>query len=120
MLAILCSPVVVFLGGAGYLLWRDFGSVDNAVQGAILVCSGAVAFCAGSKEQRVRFIGFCFALAGQPFWLWTAWVHQQWAIVVLAFWYVACHARGVFNNRPWVTYLRDGSGQIVQTEIRRW
>lgn len=69
------------------------------VQLMIFACSGTVAFCVGSKSNRVRRIGFVAGLIGQPFWFWTAWANGQWAIFMLSFWYAFCYCRGILNLR---------------------
>lgn len=97
---LLFSPVLAVIVGVSILLFNDYGSVPELVQCGILVCSGMTALLVGSTKTRTRQTGFIFGLCGQPFWFYTAFTNDQWAIVLLAFWYSFCHARGIWNNQP--------------------
>jgi hypothetical protein len=59
-----------------------------------LFSGGSIFFLSGKRP----IIGFAMGLCGQPFWFYTAWQKGQAAILVLAFWYTFCHARGLIRE----------------------
>jgi hypothetical protein len=75
----------------------------NWMQVGLLVCSGTVALLSGSKKETTRRVGFCFGVAGQPFWFLSAWFSGQWAICLLCFWYAFCYIRGIVNTKKQIT-----------------
>lgn len=52
-----------------------------------------------SQDARPQWQRFAclFGLVAQPAWFYTAWTHEQWAIVAPAFVYTAGWMRGVYN-----------------------
>jgi hypothetical protein len=67
----------------------------NFDQLMIFLCSGgSIFFIAGRKP----IYGFILGLIGQPFWFYTAYTKNQPAILILAFWYTACHIRGIVRE----------------------
>lgn len=52
-----------------------------------------------SQEPRTRMWAGIFGLAGEPFWLTSAWLANQWGIMILAFFYAYSYWRVFDINR---------------------
>lgn len=50
------------------------------------------------KRESWRRYACLFGLAGQPFWIWTAVIHEQWGIQALTALYTWAWARGAWAN----------------------
>jgi hypothetical protein len=74
------------------------GSLDTIAQVGIGVFGASAVFLVGSKDRRVARWGFLCGLAGQPFWVYTTWHHQQLGILALTAYYTNSWARGAVNN----------------------
>lgn len=53
-----------------------------------------------SQDRRFSWSRWAcvFGLAGQPFWMLSAYKAQQWGILLLTCFYTAAWLRGVYNN----------------------
>lgn len=69
------------------------------VSQAIITCTG---FCSlylmASQEARVRMWGGIIGLSGEPFWLVTATINDQYGVMALCFVYGVNWARVAFSN----------------------
>jgi hypothetical protein len=54
----------------------------------------AIRLSQDADEQRRRF-ACLFGLAGQPFWIWSAWSAEQYGILLLTAFYTWAWAKGV-------------------------
>lgn len=64
-----------------------------------IIFTGVVAvFLSQDRRQSWRRFACFFGLAAQPFWLATAWIHEQWGIFAMSFLYGASWALGLWNN----------------------
>ena len=62
-------------------------SIDVIAQ-TVITCTGcSCLWLMASQEPRVRMWAAIIGLAGEPFWLLTAYLNEQWGIVALAFVY---------------------------------
>ena len=60
-----------------------------------LGCTGGVAiWLSQDKRDHFRRYACLFGLAGQPFWFYTTFTHQQWGIFMLSFIYTWSWYRG--------------------------
>lgn len=67
------------------------------IQAIILILSGLAIWLVSHRSPSVRRWGYIAGLAGQPFWLFTTWQHEQWGLVALSIWYTWAWSRGVLN-----------------------
>ena len=64
--------------------------------------TGVVAiFLTQQKNENIKKYGCLFGLAGQPFWLYSAYTSEQWGVFVLCVFYTYAWCLGVKNN--WFT-----------------
>ena len=59
---------------------------------------GGVAL-AMSPSRQLQAYGVLVVLCAQPFWFYSAYTAGQWGVVLLAFWFTFCHAKGIWNHR---------------------
>lgn len=60
---------------------------------------------ANDPRPRVRRFGCISGLIAQPFWYYTAYVHQQWGIMAASVFYSYSWARGFYYQ--WIKKPRD-------------
>lgn len=82
-------------------------TLDQIAQAAIVVSCFITSWCLGSREKQHRRWGYLASLAGQPFWLTTEWLHGQWGMLGLSFWFIFTGIRGYRNNRDAPTTCSD-------------
>jgi hypothetical protein len=70
----------------------------NWAQLGILIFGCMAAFLVTSKHAKTRKVGCFFGLCSQPFWLYSAYLAGQWAIVILSLYYAFTWSRGIVNN----------------------
>ena len=73
--------------------------MDMIAQGVILLTGGSAIYLAASKEMNTRMWAGIIGLAGEPFWLATTVINQQWGIAPLVLWYAWNWWRVYRNNR---------------------
>jgi hypothetical protein len=66
------------------------------IQVIILLLGGLTIWLLASKN--LQGWGFLVGLISEPFWIWSAWKHEQWGIVMLAAWYAILYGIGIKNN----------------------
>lgn len=66
----------------------------------IAATSVPATFLSQSKSPNLRRYACLFGAVGQPFWFYTTWTHQQWAMFALCFFYTYAWGLGIYNN--WV------------------
>ena len=69
---------------------------DLIAQAGIMIFGCSAVWFVGRREAWRRW-GYILGLCSQPFWIWTAIIHQQWGILLLSFWYAYSWAQGVWN-----------------------
>ena len=67
-------------------------------QAGIVVSCFATSWWLGGRDKKHRRWGYLASLAGQPFWLVTEWIHAQWGMFALTFWFIYTGVRGYRNN----------------------
>jgi hypothetical protein len=68
-----------------------------------ILCTGCVAiWLANDKRDTWRRFACLFGLAGQPFWIYSAWHTGQWGIGAVALVYTLAWARGIWNH--WIAH----------------
>lgn len=67
-------------------------------QAGIVMSCFATSWWLGGREKKHRRWGYAASLAGQPFWLVTEWIHAQWGMFALTFWFIYTGVRGYRNN----------------------
>lgn len=77
-------------------------------QVAIVFTGVTSIFLTQSRAAEARRYACLFGMAGQPFWVWSAWQAAQWGILVLTAFYTAAWAKGV-----WVHWLRPTDTSTV-------
>lgn len=70
-------------------------------QVAIVFTGVTSIFLTQSRSAAARRYSCLFGMAGQPFWVWSAWQASQWGILALTALYTAAWAKGI-----WVHWLR--------------
>ena len=71
---------------------------NNIIQAAILILGGIAIACISSLNKRTQTIGFVAGALSEPLWLYVAWVADQWGVVVLATWWAAFYAIGLWKR----------------------
>lgn len=67
---------------------------------AVITCTGCFSlYLMASQDRRTRKLGGVIGLIGEPFWLTTALINDQWGVVLLCFVYGVNWARIVWCNR---------------------
>lgn len=51
-----------------------------------------------SQNPRTRMYGGLFGLAGEPFWFITAYLNNQWGVIILVFVYLVSWSLVVYKN----------------------
>jgi len=69
--------------------------LDQICQVGILV-TGAAAIWLISRREVWRRWGFIIGLAGQPFWIYTLVLHQQWWVLALNAWFSYSYCQGIW------------------------
>lgn len=70
-------------------------------QVGIAITGVTAIFLTQSKSENLRRYACLFGMAGQPFWIYSAVVAQQWGILVLTCFYTAAWAKGVWTH--WIS-----------------
>lgn len=66
---------------------------------AVITCTGCLSlYLIASQEPRTRAWAGIVGLAGEPFWMLTAYINGQWGIVALAVVYGVSWVRVVLKN----------------------
>lgn len=63
-------------------------------------------FLTQSKHDRLRRYACLFGIAGQPFWVYSAWTAGQWGILALTLLYTFAWAKGVWNHWLYASFNR--------------
>lgn len=73
----------------------------------ILILGSSSIYIVGRKEPWRKW-GFLIGLCGQPFWFYTAYVNQQWAIALMCLFYTYSWGNGVWTHLlgPWLNKKR--------------
>lgn len=70
---------------------------DDISQIIILLFSGSTIFFLASESKRLRKIGFLVGIVGEPAWIYTTIVNEQWGILCLSIWYTINFVRGLLK-----------------------
>jgi hypothetical protein len=65
-------------------------------QVGIAVTGVTAIFLTQSKSGEARRYACLFGLAGQPFWIWSAWSASQWGVLLLTAFYTVAWTKGVW------------------------
>jgi hypothetical protein len=71
---------------------------DVVSQVLIFVFGVSAIFLVCAKTERVRRWGYIVGLAGQPFWFYQFYIHQQWIMFGIACAYTVSWIYGVWNH----------------------
>lgn len=74
------------------------------VQIMIAVTGVAAILLTQQSNEALKKYASILGLAGQPFWLYSAYASEQWGIFVLCIFYTYAWALGVYNN--WIKPIR--------------
>jgi hypothetical protein len=72
--------------------------MDHIAQAAIMLFGGLGVWLVGSRDPNVRKWGYLSALAGEPFWLYSAIVAGQWGVIIMGAIYTAGWARAIKSH----------------------
>jgi hypothetical protein len=81
--------------------------IDYSSQ-AIITCTGFLSlYLLASQDAKVRMYAGLVGLFGEPFWFTTAYINEQWGIMLLVFVYGVNWVRVVYSNykvidEPWL------------------
>ena len=78
-------------------------------QVAIAVTGVLAIWMSQSPSERARFAAPFFGLLGQPFWMYTTFVAEQWGIFILTFFYTLAWARGAWRVYTIYVYRKNMS-----------
>ena len=69
----------------------------------IIALTGGIAILLSQQEKKPEWKKYAsiLGLIGQPFWFYTTFVHEQWGIFILSFFYTYAWFVGFKNN--WLT-----------------
>lgn len=70
--------------------------IETICQVAIMIFGCSSIWLISRKESWRRW-GFILGLLGQPFWIYTSYIHAQWGVFALSFWFTYCWGSGVYN-----------------------
>lgn len=73
--------------------------LNDLIQGALLVFSGASIYFLSRKNGRNSLIGLVLTLISEPFWYYTAYLNKQWGIFLLSIWFTICAIQGIWFRR---------------------
>ena len=75
-----------------------------------IALTGVIAIWLSQQEKRNDWKKYAclFGMAGQPFWFYTAYVNEQWGILVLCLFYTYAWWTGIKNN--WLSPLQADIG----------
>lgn len=62
----------------------------------IILFGCAAVWLVGRREAWRRW-GYILGLCSQPAWIYTAWQHKQWGILILSLWYAYAWSQGIYN-----------------------
>lgn len=65
------------------------------IEQVIIAVTGLIAIWLTQDEGQNRKYACLFGLAGQPFWVYAAWVAQQWGILILTIFYTLAWLKGI-------------------------
>lgn len=82
-------------------------------QVAIAVLGFSAIWLSQSDSQRSRNVAPFFGLAGQPFWMYTTFVAEQWGIFLLTFFYTVAWARGAWRVYTLYVYRKNLSVMLA-------
>jgi len=68
----------------------------DIVQIFILLIGASSIWFISRKEKWSKW-GYLIGMCGQPFWLYTSYVNQQWGIFALSVWYLYAWGQGIKN-----------------------
>jgi hypothetical protein len=83
---------MIDIGNAGITLLGLLFTWDQLVLGPLGVTAIRLV---NDPREHVKRWGCIFGMAGQPFWYYTTFVNQQWAIFFLCFFYTEAWWKGV-------------------------
>ena len=72
--------------------------LDLIAQISISILGPAAIYLMGSKQERLRMWGGILGMCGEPFWLTTSILHDQWGIILMCFIYAPNYFRAFWNN----------------------
>jgi hypothetical protein len=64
----------------------------------MIMITGAGSISLVSRVDKYKKWGFILGLIGQPFWLYTTYIDEQWGIFVMSFVYLYSWSLGVYNH----------------------
>lgn len=69
-----------------------------AVQSVILATSAISQYMYAFVDASKRRPAYVITLCAQPVWAYMSWVHGQWAVFILSFWFAYNAVRGIRNH----------------------
>jgi len=70
--------------------------METAAQIIIIVFGATAIWFVGRREVWKRW-GYILGLCSPPAFLYTAWQHKQWGILLLSLWYTYLWGQGIYN-----------------------
>lgn len=72
--------------------------LDFIAQIAIIITGLASMYLIASQEAKTRMYAAILGMAGEPFWIITALIAEQWGVIILAVIHAATWARVFWKN----------------------
>lgn len=63
---------------------------------AIMVFGSAAIWLVGRKEEWKKW-GYILGILGQPFWIYTSYMNEQWGILLMTLFYTYSWSMGIYN-----------------------
>lgn len=81
---------------------------NDLIQSIVLTLGAGSIYMISSQASAARRVGAIIGLVGQPFWLYTAGINEQWGIAILSFVYIYSFIMILFSDRPKPTFKFTG------------
>lgn len=82
-----------------------------------IALTGVTAIALSQSGPRAQRYACLFGLAGQPFWVWSAWHADQFGILVLTALYTAAWAKGIWTH--WLQHPEVRAANATQADHSR-
>lgn len=76
-----------------------------------IALTGVTAIALSQSAPRLQRYACLFGLAGQPFWIYSAWTAGQWGILALTALYTLAWAKGLWTH--WIKPAIRGPGVVI-------
>ena len=72
--------------------------MNDVVLQVIIASTGGGAIWLVNQDKPWSKWGSVVGTIGQPFWLYTSYINEQWGIFLLSLFYLYCWCQGIYNN----------------------